>query len=103
MNYAEIIKYKFDCIPILEALDFLEDFDGFKADRVCDTSQKIAKENFDEQLEILQNWPNNYQIAYLLNGERCFFSVDESLNIANVLIDEIKIRKNTLYTLMKRK
>lgn len=103
MKYAELIKYELDCIPIVEAIDFLKDFDGNKADRVCNISQKISKEIFDEQLDRLQNWQTNYKIAYFSNGERYFFSADESSNIVNILIDEIKIRKNTLYTLMKRK
>jgi hypothetical protein len=93
MDYLEVLKYDFECTPIRETMDFLKDFDGNKADRVCETSQKISKEVFDEQLEKLLNWPNDYEIAYILNGERKNFSADESLNIVNVLIDEIKFRK----------
>lgn len=103
MDYLEILKYNFECTPIRETIDFLKDFDGNKADRVCEISQKISREVFDEQLEKLQNWQSNYEIAYILNGERKKFSVDESLKIVDVLIDEIEFRKRTLYTLMKRK
>ena len=56
MNYSEIIEYKYDCILIVEVLDFLRDFDGFKADRVCYNSQKITNEIFDEHIK-------NYKIG----------------------------------------
>lgn len=103
MDYLEILKYDFECTLIREIIDFIKDFDGNKADRVCEMSQKISREVFDEQLEKLSNWRNGYEISYRLNGERKIFSVDESLNIVNVLVDEIEFRKRTLYTLMKRK